>query len=27
VFYDDIVIYSKTWAEHLQHVKQVFQAL
>jgi hypothetical protein len=27
VFFDDILIFSKTWAEHLQHVKQVFQVL
>jgi hypothetical protein len=24
VFFDDILIYSSTWAEHLQHVKMVF---
>ncbi|WVZ83259.1 hypothetical protein U9M48_030425 [Paspalum notatum var. saurae] len=27
VFFDDIVIYSSTWSEHLQHVRAVFQAL
>jgi hypothetical protein len=27
VFFDDILIFSKSWAEHLQHVKQVFQLL
>jgi hypothetical protein len=27
VFFDDILIYSKTWAAHLQQVKQVFQTL
>jgi hypothetical protein len=24
VFFDDILIYSATWAEHLQHVRAVF---
>jgi len=24
VFFDDILIYSKTWAEHLQHMRAVF---
>jgi hypothetical protein len=27
VFFDDILIYSFTWAEHLQHVKMVFMLL
>jgi hypothetical protein len=27
VFFDDILIFSNTWTEHLQHVKQVFQTL
>jgi hypothetical protein len=27
VFFDDILIFSNTWTEHLQHVKQVFQML
>ena len=27
VFFDDILIYSKTWKEHLQHVNQVLQLL
>jgi len=27
VFFDDILIYSSSWAEHLQHVKAVFQRL
>jgi hypothetical protein len=27
VFFDDILIYSSSWTEHLQHVKQVFQLL
>jgi hypothetical protein len=27
VFFDDILIYSGSWSEHLQHVKQVFLAL
>jgi hypothetical protein len=27
VFFDDILIYSSTWAEHLQHVKMVFDQL
>jgi hypothetical protein len=27
VFIDDILIYSKTWAEHLQHIKEVFTLL
>ena len=27
VFFDDILIYSKTWEEHLQHVDQVLQIL
>lgn len=27
VFFDDILIYSKSWAEHLQHVSAVFQLL
>ena len=25
VFFDDILIYSKTWEEHLQHVDQALQ--
>ena len=25
VFFDDILIYSKTWAEHLQHLDHVLQ--
>jgi hypothetical protein len=24
VFFDDILIYSPTWTEHLQHVRAVF---
>lgn len=27
VFFDDILIYSLTWAEHLRHVRIVFQTL
>jgi hypothetical protein len=27
VFFDDILIYSPTWTEHLQHVRAVFQVL
>jgi hypothetical protein len=27
VFFDDILVFSRSWSEHLQHVKQVFQAL
>jgi hypothetical protein len=27
VFFDDILIFSSTWAQHLQHVKQVLQVL
>ena len=27
VYLDDILIFSKTWEEHLQHVEQVFSAL
>ena len=27
VFFDDILIYSKTWSEHLQHVRAVFDTL
>ncbi|WVZ92756.1 hypothetical protein U9M48_038799 [Paspalum notatum var. saurae] len=27
VFFDNILIYSSTWSEHLQHVRAVFQAL
>lgn len=27
VFFDDKLIYSKTWEEHLQHVDQVLQLL
>lgn len=27
VFFDDILIYSNTWAEHLRHVRLVFMAL
>jgi hypothetical protein len=27
VFFDDILIYSSTWVEHLQHVKMVFQLM
>jgi hypothetical protein len=27
VFFDDILVYSATWAEHLQHVRVVFQEL
>jgi hypothetical protein len=27
IFFDDILIYSSSWAEHLQHMRQVFQLL
>jgi hypothetical protein len=27
VFFDDILIYSSSWTDHLRHVKQVFQLL
>jgi hypothetical protein len=27
VFFDDILIYSRTWSEHLRHVRIVLQAL
>jgi hypothetical protein len=27
VFFDDILIYSAPWSEHLQHVKAVLQSL
>jgi hypothetical protein len=27
VYLDDIVIYSKTWAKHLQHIPQVLHTL
>ena len=27
VFFDDILIYSKTWEEHVQHVDRVIQLL
>jgi len=27
VFFDDILIFSKSWSEHLQHVRSVFLAL
>ena len=27
VFFDDILIYSSSWSEHLQHVRLVFDAL
>jgi hypothetical protein len=27
VFFDDILIYSSTWTEHLQHVKMVFELM
>jgi hypothetical protein len=27
VFFNDILVFSRSWSEHLQHMKQVFQAL
>ena len=27
VYLDDILIYNKTWKEHLQHIQQVFHTL
>jgi hypothetical protein len=27
VFFDDILIYNKSWSEHLQHVRLVFSVL
>ena len=27
VFFDDILIYSKTWDQHLEHIQQVFTIL
>jgi hypothetical protein len=27
VFFDDILIYSSSWVEHLQHVKMVFDLM
>jgi hypothetical protein len=27
VFFDNILVFSRSWSKHLQHVKQVFQAL
>jgi hypothetical protein len=27
VYLDDILIYSKTWAKHLQHIQQVLHTL
>jgi hypothetical protein len=27
VFFDDILIYSKTYADHIQHIKIVFELL
>jgi hypothetical protein len=27
VFFDDILVFSRSWSEHLHHVKQVFHAL
>jgi hypothetical protein len=27
VFFDDILIYSSTWVEHMQHIKMVFDLM
>ena len=27
VFFDDILIFSKTWAEHMEHLKTIFHTL
>ena len=27
IFFDDILVYSNTWHDHLQHLRQVFELL